>query len=162
MPSYPKTSLINFSPTHSTWNSSRGSQPIQISAPNLCGGAALKSHLLPIMLSPSKLNTDPFSRMRFFVRWLALLVGLIIIVSFLIMRLVYHTRWDICRPTSKGFYHFLAPTVHGSLPRFANDGCHAATLGRDLAPAAPIHSSVPHGLAPCVALLALLVRFSLL
>ena len=38
------TFSINFSPTHSTWNSLRGSQPIQISAPNLCGGAALKSH----------------------------------------------------------------------------------------------------------------------
>ena len=78
------TFSINFSPTHSTWNSLRGSQPIQISAPNLCGGTALKSHCVsfnPSQPTESILNTGPFSRMRFFVRRLALFVGLIIIVS---------------------------------------------------------------------------------
>jgi len=98
---YAKTFSINFLPTHSTWNSSRGSQPIQISAPNLCGGADLKSHLGPASsrwepanVSLATLNTGPFSRMRFFVRRLALFVGLIIIVF---ITIIYHTNGRLSR-----------------------------------------------------------------
>ena len=86
LPSYPKTFSINFSPTHSTWNSLRGSQPSQSVS------VARRHTCVRLNLSTSKIA--PCSTMRFLVRLLANFVGLIIIVS---ISIIYHKNVTLSR-----------------------------------------------------------------